>query len=277
MKKNTLFWVLAVIITLGSAIYQRYTGPTYPQRLSLEIQGNEYKMQFPRSESGEKDARIEIPVDDKAITGRIFYRNYPTTNEWTVENLIREDDALVAFIPNQPPAGKVEYYVVLNRGKALEYEISKDEPIVIRYKGDVPGWVLIPHVLFMFAAMLLSNLSGLLAAFRRERFRFYTGLTLILLLLGGLILGPIVQLYAFGELWTGVPFGWDLTDNKTLVGVIFWVIAWIGNRKKPRPGLTILATVVLLAIYLIPHSLMGSELDHSTGEIKTGFILLLLF
>lgn len=29
--------------------------------------------------------------------------------------------------------------------------------------------------------------------------------------LGGMILGPIVQKYAFGEYWTGFPFGGDLT------------------------------------------------------------------
>jgi hypothetical protein len=40
-----------------------------------------------------------------------------------------------------------------------------------------------------------------------------------------MILGPVVQYYAFGEFWTGVPFGWDLTDNKTLVAVIFWALA----------------------------------------------------
>jgi len=38
-------------------------------------------------------------------------------------------------------------------------------------------------------------------------------------------LGPLVQLNAFGDLWTGWPFGGDWTDNKTLFAFIFWVIA----------------------------------------------------
>ncbi len=50
-----------------------------------------------------------------------------------------------------------------------------------------------------------------------------------------MILGPIVQKYAFGELWTGIPFGWDLTDNKTLIAFLFWILAVIMNRKKERP------------------------------------------
>ena len=28
------------------------------------------------------------------------------------------------------------------------------------------------------------------------------------------------------------PFGWDLTDNKTLIALIFWILAVVMNRKK---------------------------------------------
>ena len=38
--------------------------------------------------------------------------------------------------------------------------------------------------------------------------------------LGGMILGPIVQKYAFGAYWTGIPFGHDLTDAKNLVDAL---------------------------------------------------------
>jgi hypothetical protein len=91
-----------------------------------------------------------------------------------------------------------------------------------------------------------------------------------LLLAGGMVLGPLVQKYAFGELWTGVPFGWDLTDNKTLISVIVWVVAVILNRKKERPAYTIAAALILLLVYSIPHSLFGSELDYATGVVTQG-------
>ena len=47
-----------------------------------------------------------------------------------------------------------------------------------------------------------------------------------------MILGPIVQYYAFGDLWTGIPFGWDLTDNKTLIALIFWILAVVNEQKE---------------------------------------------
>jgi hypothetical protein len=81
-----------------------------------------------------------------------------------------------------------------------------------------------------------------------------------------------VQKFAFGDLWTGVPFGWDLTDNKTLIAVLFWLIAVIMNRKKERPVYMVLAAVVLLVVFSIPHSLFGSELDYGTGQVIQGII-----
>jgi hypothetical protein len=88
-----------------------------------------------------------------------------------------------------------------------------------------------------------------------------------------MVLGPIVQYYAFGDLWTGIPFGWDLTDNKTLIALLFWILAVIMNRKKERPLYTALAAFVLLLVYSIPHSLFGSELDYTSGQVTQGIIL----
>ena len=125
----------------------------------------------------------------------------------------------------------------------------------------------------MFVAMLFSTLAGLMALVKLPSYKQYAFWTLILLAAGGMILGPVVQLYAFGELWTGVPFGWDLTDNKTLIAFVFWVIAFIMNRKKERPAYTILAAVVLLLVYSIPHSMFGSELNYESGQVTQGVIL----
>jgi hypothetical protein len=124
--------------------------------------------------------------------------------------------------------------------------------------------------------MLFSNLSGLLAAFRIPSYRKYTFLTFGFLFVGGMILGPVVQLYAFGDLWTGVPFGWDLTDNKTLIAFLFWVPAVVMNLKKQRPVYTLIASIVLLLVYSIPHSMFGSHLDYNTGTVTQGMIINLL-
>jgi hypothetical protein len=92
---------------------------------------------------------------------------------------------------------------------------------------------------------------------------------LVIVVIGGLVFGPIIQKYAFGKLWTGVPFGFDLTDNKTLLSIIFWIAAFF--LKKKSKYWIVAAAALMIIVYLIPHSMLGSELDPKTGIIKTGF------
>ena len=100
--------------------------------------------------------------------------------------------------------------------------------------------------------------------------KFVFTFTFISLFLGGIVLGPIVQKYAFGAYWTGWPFGHDLTDNKTLVAFIFWAIAVFRMYKdRSKTGMAIAAMVILLMVYLIPHSMFGSELNYESGKIET--------
>lgn len=273
MWKKILFWVLAVIITLATAVYQRMTGPTYPKSYSFEYQNKDYKFQLPRSQNGIDDALISLEIDNATINGKIFYRRFKSGSEMDTIHFHRENNQLVAWLPKQPAAGKLEYGLILeNENKEQLFETP--ENIVIRFKDNVPAFVLIPHILLIFAAMLLSNLTGFYAISRINSYKFYALLTLLLFLTGGMIMGPVVQKYAFDAYWTGFPFGKDLTDNKALIAFILWIIAWLGNRKKDRAYLVIIAAIANLVIAFIPHSLRGSELDYSSGEIKTGIIYL---
>jgi hypothetical protein len=271
--KSLILWLTAIAITFGAITYQRFTGPTYPKRLTILIkEGTEYRFKLPRSQGGTKDARVELPVSDSLFTAALYYKRYPTSDPWMKSYMIKEKGSLVGFLPNQPPAGKLEYYItILYDGQ--EIIIPAAETVIIRFRGDVPALIIIPHALLMFIAMLLSNLAALMALTRNHHFRLYACITTATLLVGGMILGPIVQKFAFGEFWTGIPFGFDLTDNKTLIAFIFWVIAMAGNWKKERPNLVIIAALVMLVVFSIPHSAMGSELDYETGTVKTGMIL----
>jgi len=269
MTRDVLLWVLALALTAATAVYQRATGPTYPKRVTVPVGGAEYRLALPRSHGGPSDARVVLEIPDASVSGTIHFRRYPSADAWSTEELRREGDVLAGRLPSQPPAGKIEYHLTL-AAPGETVSIHREEPVRIRFKGVVPAAVLIPHVAVMFAAMLLSNLTGLLVFARDARYRRYTAATFFLLLAGGMILGPVMQYYAFGELWTGVPFGQDLTDNKTLIAFLAWGAALIANRRKARPYLSLAACALTLVIFLIPHSMFGSELDPTTGRIKTG-------
>ncbi len=270
--KTVLYFLVAAAITFAAIVYQRTTGPTYPKKVELQLDGKLYKFELTRSHGGDQDFPLAFTIPDTAVTGTVTYRKFPTMDSWTTLPLNREDTLLVATLPHQPPAGKLEYKVEFQKGGAT-YPLHETHATVVRFKGDVPGWILAPHIILMFVAMFFANLAGVMALFRHPKFRFYTLWTLILLGIGGMILGPWVQYHAFGEAWAGIPFAWDLTDNKTLLAFLFWILAVVMNRKKERPGYVILASLVMLAVYSIPHSMFGSQLDPETGKIIQGVIL----
>jgi hypothetical protein len=288
--KKFILWFMAFIITIFAAYYQRKTGPTYPKAMNVEINDSAYELKLVRSLGLDERPEVRLKIADTTVKAKLYFRRYKTTDDYTVSEFsykvypvnsfvmnrifkITEEKGFYAIVPQQPPAGKLEYFIELADSKGTQF-LLKDNPVIIRFKGSVPSIILVPHILFMFLAMLFSTLAGLMGITRDPLYKKYSWWTMIILIAGGMILGPLVQKFAFGELWTGVPFGWDLTDNKTLVALIFWIIAVVMNRKKDRPLYTILAAVVLLLIFSIPHSMFGSELDYASGQVTQGFILI---
>jgi hypothetical protein len=260
--KSTLWWIFAILFTCGIAIYQRMTGPTYPVRGKIAMNGNVIKYKLIRTADNDKDALISIIVPDSSVNGKISFRRFKSNDTLTQTTLLRNSDTLTFMMPKQPAAGKIEYSVSLSSQQ--ENVKLTEQPVVMRFKGPVPLYILLPHILLMFLAMLFSTRAGIEALIKGNRTYLYSLLTLLFFIPGGLILGPFVQNFAFGAFWTGWPFGHDLTDNKTALAVLGWLVAVIKLRKDPSArGWAIAAAVILLAVYLVPHSVLGSEIDYT--------------
>lgn len=269
MKKSILLWLIAFVLTVFTAIYQRMTGPTYPISGEIVIGNKVINYKLDRTHGGEGDHPIEINVDDETISGQLFWKRYKTNDEWTSNAMVRIDEKLVAYLPHQLPAGKLIYHIILQKNED-DVTLPASGEVVIRFKGDVPIYFLIPHIIFIFGAMLLSARTGLEYFNDGKKFKSLTILTFIFVIIGGFIFGPIVQKYAFGAFWTGFPFGHDLTDNKILVGFIGWLLALIALYKFKNPKRWIVfASILMFIIFLIPHSLLGSELDYNELDAKT--------
>ena len=256
--KRAGLWVLAVFITLASAVWQRTTGPTYPVRGEITLAGKPVKMKLLRTHPGEGDLPVRVTVGERDITGLVAWRRYPTQDPWQALTMVRKGDALEAFIPHLPPAGKVEYEVRLSLGD--ESAAFPPRPAVARFRGEVSPYVLIPHILCMFLGMLFSNKAGLDALLGHPPRRL-VWITCALIGVGGFILGPAVQKMAFDAWWTGIPFGHDLTDNKTLIAGVAWAIAaaHLARGKNPR-WVIVIASVATLGVFAIPHSAWGSQI-----------------
>ena len=259
--KKIVYWILAIVVTLVLSIYQRMTGPTYPKKVAIELNGERYQVKLPRSgvQHDETVTLKGVPSDTRA---QMHYRRYPTTNDYTTVDFEWKDNAWQALLPVQPVAGKLQYYITVG-GK----DYQKEEPVVIRFRQDVPALILIPHILLMFGAMLFAVYTFLLVVTNKE-YQKWLKITVGTLFVGGFILGPLVQHAAFGPWWTGFPYGTDLTDNKTLLSFLFFVAALATLKWKYNKWVVCLAVLFMIAIFTIPHSAYGSEYDYDKQELK---------
>ncbi|MDP4282505.1 MAG: hypothetical protein Q8867_10210 [Bacteroidota bacterium] len=261
-SKSFLIWLIAFFLTFTLAVFQRITGPTYEIHGKIAIGKDLIKYKLIRTYDGADGALISIKIPDTAIKGKITYQRFKSNDPWTVEPMQRTGNQLSGRLSHQPPTGKVAYQVTL--AKDNQQYILNPEPAVLRYKSPIPKYVLLPHIVFIFLAMLFSVRTGFEAIFRSNKTYVYTWWTVITLFIGGLVFGPIVQKLSFGAYWTGWPFGHDLTDNKSIVAFIFWIIAlWALHKNRENKFWPILASVILFIVFLIPHSLLGSEIDYS--------------
>jgi hypothetical protein len=254
-------WAAAVLVTLAATAWQRLSDPTRPVSGEAAVEGRSVPWRLLTSGISGEPLRVEIAVPEAVLTGTLRWRRFPTGEPFDGISMLREDDRLVALLPTQPPAVKVEYYLVL---------------------AARSGLLLVPHVVILFLTMVLALRAGLGAAFVLPDTLRLSWATLGGLTLGGMILGPIVQKLAFDAFWTGWPLGDDLTEDKMLVAWLFWVVAVVALRGARSAAdrfartTTLAATVVTLAVFVVPHSLGGSPFDYSrldagrAGAVTTG-------
>lgn len=264
-----MLWLVAIVLTLIIFTYQRMTGPTQAVTGREVFNGKEVSYRLLKSQTIDGNLPVRVKAVDKTIAGYINHRRYKTDEPWQEVKMKRQGDLLIGEIPAESrPAAKVEYTIrVVTDNRS--FLIHHNKSIVARFRGSVPAFFLIAHIIFMILSFVFALRTGMEALRKEANLNRLLLITLIVVFIGGLILGPIVQKYAFGDFWTGVPFGIDLTDNKTLIAFIFWLLA-LFLKKKSR-WWVVLAAVVMIIVYLIPHSVLGSELDYKTGAMRNKY------
>lgn len=265
MTRSVWLWTLAVVVTLFALAYQRMTGPTYPLRGHVTLGGAVVPLKLVRSYGGAGDQPVVVVAADTTVTGSVQWKRFPSADPWDTLPLVRRGDTLAAALPHQPPAGKLAYQLRLVRGG--ERVVFPTEPAITRSKGDISAYVIIPHLLCMFGGLLLLMRAGLGALANEARFPTWSRIGFVVFCVGGFVFGPWMQHQAFGFWWTGIPFGWDMTDNKTLFAMVAWAIAlWRLRGGREARNAVLIAALVTLVVFLVPHSVFGSQIDWS----KTG-------
>jgi len=269
--KSVILWIISIILMSGIVVFQKTTGPTYPKKGNKEIYGKNIDYSLPRSNDGTSTVKVFVIDGRKEFNGTYKLRRFKSYDDWSEHLLQRSGDTLSFTIPHQPAAGKVMYQLFLTKGEQPTIALT-EQPIILRFRDSVPGIVIFFHLVFIFATITLSIRTGFEAYYRGNKVKIFTILTIVSLILGGFVFGPLMQKFAFGEYWTGWPMKGifniaDLTDTKTFIALIFWGIAvWACYKRPESRKWQITASIVLMVVYLIPHSLLGSEIDYTKIE-----------
>ena len=193
-----------------------------------------------------------------------------------------EEKVFTASLPHFPKATKVWYYIEATKmstdgevGVTLPDNNDPDfKPILLKYEGVVPVYIIIPHVLCNFAAIFFAALTLFSAIdVRRGKMSLkeaikFPLITFILLFLGFIPFGIAMNWFAFGITWEAFPFGRDVTDNKSQIILLFWLVTLIlvkGNllgkgedenlvSKRGYFTMVVITLIVTIAMYAIPHS-----------------------
>jgi hypothetical protein len=293
-----LVWLAAILLAAGVMFYQRLTGPTHPLRGEASIGDDTVSYRLLRSDesSPANDATsVRIAASNPQLRAVLQYKRYGTDDAFTALPMQRGQPGaadpdrasagdreaklatqLMAQLPAQPAAGKLEYFIELRASAqagaagtpTLRIPRAEAGNVVIRYKDAVPAVYLILHIVLVVLTLIFGVRTILAALFDGRILRRWVWITMICMTGGVAIFGPIVQKYAFGKYWSGWPYGGDWTDNKSAVMWGAWLLAClvIGLRGQGhmqlRRGIVLLGALAMFAAFVIPHSYRGSTLDY---------------
>jgi hypothetical protein len=187
-----------------------------------------------------------------------------------------EDSEWYATTLELPQRGiRIYYYFVIRDlggseitlpAKATPEFTSEYNYFKIRAEGHVSRAALYFHILLMLIAIILfihvlyDALYILNGGSRAQRIYRTTLYAQICFFITGFPLGWLIEKQVLGNYWEGIPFGWDITDSKTLFIFIYWMIplilSWtkkIGERGFAKWALG--GVLFTVAMFLLPHSI----------------------
>jgi len=277
-RKRAVRIILGFILTVALLWMSRSLSTRKPHDLVVERSGFRIEHRTVTEQVGPGSPDLSLTVKgDGAIEPVVRYREGKEETLRTVVMTDGGDGMWRTALPEFEKGTKIYYALELLRGGGTVARIPEEDGsfLFIKYKGKVSAIVLTLHILFMFASFYfmvqsLWSAIGILAgrAWKAEAVR-HARWVLISSFIGGWPLGFILNYQAFGVVWEGFPFGYDVTDNKTQIMFVFWLVSLLlvrGSflgRGEERDTLgargfayaLMVSFIVSLSLFIVPHSL----------------------
>lgn len=277
-RKMAIRIILGFILTIALLGISRSLSTRRPHDLAAESTGFRVEHRTVTEQVGPGRPDLSLTVKgDQALEAVVRYRVGREGALRTVVMTGEGDGRWRAVLPDLGRGTKIYYALELLRSGETVARIPEknDSFLFIKYKGKVSAVVLTLHILFMFASFYfmvqsLWSALGILAgrAWKAEAVR-HARWVLISSFIGGWPLGFILNYQAFGVVWEGFPFGYDVTDNKTQIMFVFWLVSLLlvrGSflgRGEERDMLgargfavaLLVSFIVSFLLFIVPHSL----------------------
>ncbi len=275
MSKRIIGGILLTVVFL---VVAKRLSTNKAQDIVLEAGGMriEHTTVFEQVGPGRPLLELRIAPSD-GVEARVVFRVDGAAEVLSAEMSGPDEGRWFFRLPDMGKGHRIQYAFEIDRGGSQPERLPEAESdyFPLKYKGEVSALVLVLHIIFMFAGFFFMTESfigafGVLAGRDDKRFAvLMTRWTLITMFIGGWPLGFILNRQRFGPVWEGFPFGYDITDNKTQIMFVFWILAslvsWksiVGREEEPDAvrakgfaAAVITSYVVSLAVFLIPHSL----------------------
>jgi hypothetical protein len=218
---------------------------------------------------------VRLSGDQAAqVGGVLFYQIDKGTEQSTIMNH-SDEVTLVGNLPAGEIGQRLNYRIELSLNGTLKASMApaNERGYLLKYKGPVSSFVLLPHILLMFAGVFSSFMALfygfdlILGKKKVKQAAIAVLLSFFCGFIGGVLIGIEVSHEVFGGSgWGGWPLGNDVTDTKTEIFLLFWLVAmifgWLGLSGKKLKisnkafgSMIIVSFIVTLAAFLIPHSI----------------------
>lgn len=270
--------VVGIIVTILLLGVARRISTRRPRELAAELGDMRVEHVSVTEQVGSGCPAISLRiVPDETIESFILYTVVGEEGTRRVNMVHTGEGRWEAYLPVIEKGGRVLYALTIHGDEGGTVRLPGEEGsfLLVKYKGKVSPVVLTLHIIFMFGAFyfmiqslwsainILSTGKGKRSAVSNVRW------VLVCTFIGGWPLGFILNYQAFGPIWEGFPFGYDITDNKTQLIFIFWLISlllvwgsFIGKgEEKDLLGTrgfalaVLLSYIVSLFLFIVPHSL----------------------
>jgi len=217
--------------------------------------------------------RVESPGVAESLAVNIHYLR---DGEFQTQSMNRlpDSDYFGIMVPGYKLGERTYYYIealdganrVVNPENAGDVFESEYNYFKIRWEGKATFILLLLHIVLMVTALFL-----LIHALYYAMYYLQTGekdISMIRAVNAGILaffitgfpIGCIIEKQVLGNYWEGIPFGTDITDSKTLIILLLWLVFMILQRKgiisnRSYARWVIINTVITIILFLLPHSL----------------------